>query len=100
MKRKMIALIASLSILTGCASEAHRQALANLKLACAAGNQDACKAVPAQEEINKKEANKNAGTTIGVLLLVPLLALGAAAGAGVGPHPIPAAPPPPPPLHP
>jgi hypothetical protein len=92
MKRTALALLASATLLTSCASDANVQKLADLKLDCAAGNAWACPLIPVQEQINHDEANSNALTAVGVVLVgIPLAIL---AGAAVAPHPPPMMPPP------
>ena len=81
--KHIIAGALAVSMLTGCASDANRAALAELQRHCAAGDQQACAGVPVQERINQDEANANGLKALAIGVLLPLAVLGAAADARV-----------------
>jgi hypothetical protein len=80
MPRFLMPALLSLSLLSGCATQA---TLDNLQLAqnnCAAGNATACNAVPAWEHAATKERTENAAKAILFpILIVGFVALAAAA---------------------
>ena len=90
--RRAIAMVATVAMLAGCASETNRALLALDHERCGAGDADACRLEVVQAAVNRDEANANALKVVAVGLLVPLVILGAGAG---GPAPRPFLPPPP-----
>ena len=89
--RRAIAMVATVAMLAGCASETNRALLALDHERCGAGDADACRLEVVQAAVNRDEANANALKVVAVGLLVPLVILGGARG----PAPPPFLPPPP-----
>lgn len=63
--------------LVGCASEEHRAALKSMEDACSVGDPLACGRIPAQRATNQNEAATNAIAGVAMVILVPIMILGA-----------------------
>ena len=79
--RRVVAAITALGVLAGCASQANREALQRLQRDCAGGDQSSCAQEPYQEAINHDEAISNGVEAAAIVVLLPLIVLGAAAAA-------------------
>jgi hypothetical protein len=84
MTTKLRALFMALTLLSGCASQYTLDELAKDQRACATGDQRACQWIPYDQEGVRQSKERNTDTAVGVaavLLLFPLIILGAAAAA-------------------